>query len=276
VLTLDGGPALSDRDLGAIVRLVYENSGITLHDGKRALVMARLQKRLRAGGFRSFRAYLEHVQADRSGEELTLLLDAIATNHTSFFREPQHFSFLRSRVLPELGDRRAPRIWSAACSTGEEPYTLAMVLADALGPQAANARLLASDISTKALAVARAGVYRRERVAELPLEVLRRHFERGLGEQEGLVRVAPALGRAVEFRRLNLLEVGSLGEVFDAVFCRNVMIYFDKAVQQRVVESLEQHVAPGGYLFIAHSESLNGIDHGLTWIAPAVYQRGYA
>jgi chemotaxis protein methyltransferase CheR len=273
---LEAGPALTDRELSAIVKLVYEKSGITLHDGKRSLVTARLQKRLRAGGFRSFSSYLAHVEADASGEELTLLLDAIATNHTSFFREPQHFAFLRERVLPGYAEPTAGRlsIWSAACSSGEEPYTLAMELKDHLPAAAMNqARILASDLSTKVLATARGGVYRLDRVGGLPVEVLRRHFEKGLGAQEGLARVAAHARQNVEFRQLNLLEINSLGEAFDVIFCRNVMIYFDKQVQQRVVSMLERHLAPRGYLFISHSESLNGIEHGLRWVAPAVYQR---
>ncbi len=268
-------PPLHDRELRAIAQLVYQKSGITLSPAKHALVSARLQKRLRHGGFRSFGAYLDHVAGDPSGQELTELLDAIATNHTSFFREPQHFEFLRSRVLPPLAARgRAPSVWSAACSTGDEPFTIAMTLRDQLAePLVAQARILASDLSTKALRTAGAGVYRLEHLAGVPREVLRAHFERGMGAQEGLARVAPAVRRLVEFRRLNLLEITSLGESFDVVFCRNVMIYFDRLVQQRVVSTLERHIAPGGYLFISHAESLNGITHGLRWVAPAIYQR---
>lgn len=275
---VDTAPAISDRELAAVIRLVYEKSGITLHDGKRALVVARLQKRLRVGGFESFTAYLRFVDRDPSGAELVALLDSIATNHTSFMREPEHFAFLQAHVITPWLSRaaRAPlQIWSAACSTGEEPYTIAMTVADA-APNFATAghvRVLASDLSTKALARGRSAVYAAERVRDLPIEVLRRHFEKGLGEQEGLVRVAPALRRLVTFEQRNLLEIGDLGRRFDAIFCRNVMIYFDKAVQQRVVAMLERHVAPGGVLFISHSESLNGIAHGLTWAAPAVYRR---
>ncbi len=268
-------PALRERELRAIAALVYEKSGITLSAAKHALVSARLQKRLRRGGFSSFSAYLDHVAGDATGQELTELLDAIATNHTGFFREPQHFEFLRTRVLPALAARpRAPLIWSAACSTGEEPYTIAMTLRDVL-PDAllSQARILASDLSTKALRAADAGVYRLGHLSGLPREVLRAHFERGLGAQDGLARVAPPVRRLVEFRNLNLVAITSLGLSFDVVFCRNVMIYFDKAVQQHVVSMIERHLAPGGYLFISHAESLNGITHRLRWVAPAIYQR---
>jgi chemotaxis protein methyltransferase CheR len=267
------GDRITDAELTRIVRLVYERSGITLHAGKKALIVARLQKRLRAGQYQSFSEYLAAVEADGSGAELCALLDAIATNHTSFFREDQHFRLLESRVLPALAGRREPiRVWSAACSTGEEPTTLAMTLAEALG-EAGRARLLASDLSTKALAVARNGVYKLDRVSTVPKELLRKYFERGMGAQEGLARVSGALRQAIEYRQLNLLEIGDLGERFDVIFCRNVMIYFDHDVQQRVVAMLERHLAPGGHLFISHSESLNGIVHQLRWVAPAVYQR---
>jgi len=266
---------LTDRDLGQIVRLVYDRSGITLHEGKRSLVTARLQKRLRVHGFGTFTDYLKHVEGDASGGELVELLDAIATNHTYFFREEQHFALLGSRVVPEWRARAAAgepmRVWSAACSTGEEPYTLAMTLRD-LAP-APEFTIVASDLSTKALRAAKAATYKVQGVESLPRETLRAHFERGMGAQAGLVRVAAHVRKHVTFRNLNLLEIGDLRERYDVVFCRNVMIYFDKHIQQRVVSMLERHIAPGGYLFISHAESLNGISHGLKWVAPAVYQR---
>ncbi|MDO8834660.1 MAG: protein-glutamate O-methyltransferase CheR [Vicinamibacterales bacterium] len=275
-LTLDASPVLSDRELAMIVALVYERAGIRLHDGKRELVTARLQKRLRHLGLGSYREYLHYLETDQSGEEMVAFLDAIATNHTYFFREEQHFAFLRERIVPALEaqpGRPAIDIWSAACSTGEEPFTLAMTLADVLKNGADGFTMLASDLSTKALATARSGTYKMERVKDLPLDVLRRHFERGMGQQQGLARVSASLRRRIEFAQLNLLEIGDLGRRFDVIFCRNVMIYFDRIVQQRVVTMLERHLRPNAYLFISHSESLNGISHGLKWVAPAVYQR---
>lgn len=273
---MESAPPLSDRELQAIVRLVYEKSGISLHDGKRALITARLQKRLRTGGFPSFGAYLKFVETDASGQELVTLLDAIATNHTSFFREAQHFAFLKETIVPawRAAGRPALEIWSAACSTGEEPYTLVMTLAEVLQTgEMDRLRVLASDLSTKALARARAGVYPMDKVEGLPVDVLKKHFEKGLGAQAGTARVQAPVRKPVEFQQLNLLEIGDTGRRFDVIFCRNVMIYFDKAVQQRVVSMLERHLLPGGYLFISHSESLNGISHGLRWAAPAVYVR---
>jgi chemotaxis protein methyltransferase CheR len=274
-------PPLSDRDLAAIISLVYRKSGITLHEGKRALVTARLQKRLRATGTRTFSEYLKLVEHDRSGDELVALLDAIATNHTSFFRENEHFELLKTKIVPEwLAAHGGPAshepfdVWSAACSSGEEPYTLAMALLQAMPEKAQSRfRILASDLSTKALKTAEAGVYRIEKVKDLPIEILRAYFEKGLGAQDGWARVAPHVRRPVEFRQINLLETGIVGRTFAVIFCRNVMIYFDRSVQQRVVANLEAQLKPGGYLFISHSESLNGISHGLRWVAPAVYQR---
>ena len=183
----------------------------------------------------------------------------------------------RSRVVPEWRERRESgpfKVWSAACSTGEEPYTIAMTLRDM--PAAPEFAIAASDLSTKALRAAKAAVYKMQTVQSLPREVLRKHFERGMGEQAGLVRVAREVRSKVSFRNLNLLEITDLGERFDVVFCRNVMIYFDKAVQQRVVQMLERHIKPGGYLFISHAESLNGVTHRLRWIAPAVYRKEVA
>ena len=271
-------PALSDRDLKAISQLVRDKSGITLHSGKRALVLARLQRRVRQGGFETFEQYLAHVMADPTGDELTALLDAIATNHTAFFREPQHFEFLRTVVLPPLAARSpASQVlgWSAACSSGEEAYTIAMTCLDQLGDlDSRRVRLLGSDLSTKVLQTAKSGVYRLDRVEHIPYETLRRHFEKGLGAQHGTVRLSPAVRQMVEFRQINLLEPPMAASAFDFIFCRNVMIYFDAAVQQRVVTNLERQLAPGGYLFLSHSESLNGISHGLTWAAPAVYRKG--
>jgi len=267
---------LSDRDLSTIRRLVYEKSGIMLHEGKGALVMARLQKRLRAGGFRSFRQYIRHVQGDETGDELTALIDAIATNHTSFFREPRHFGFLRDVVLPPLMARKDSVIlgWSAACATGEEPYTIAMTLFEQFGADTARrVRLLASDLSTKALAAARAGIYKPQRMADVPREVARKYFENVPAMPPGSMRVSEPIRRLVEFRQMNLLDTVAPRAIYDFIFCRNAMIYFDRAAQQQVVQMLERQLAPGGYLFISHAESLNCVHHGLTWIAPAVYRR---
>ena len=268
------GLVLGDRDLQRLTRMLYDASGITLHGGKGPLVVARLQKRVKAQGHESFAAYLDAVERDASGQELTGLVDAMATNHTSFFREPQHFTYLQSVIAPQFRDRRVPvplKIWSMPCSTGEEPYTLAMTMLDAGLP--AGFTILASDLSTKALERARTGVYREQTVARVPRDVLRRHVDRGVGQEDGLVRVNSAVRRYVAFRRLNLVDLPDLGQRFDVIFCRNLLIYFDQAAQQRAVSAIERHLAPGGHLFISHSESLNSVRHELEWKAPAVYRK---
>lgn len=268
---VDADLVLTDRDMQRIATLVYERSGITLHDGKRPLVVARLQKRLRALSLDTFSAYLTFLEQDKSGDELVLLLDSIATNHTYFFREEQHFKLLAERVVPEMRKNRRPlEMWCAASSTGEEPYTLGMTLSDLEPPM--DFRMVASDISTKALKAASAGVYKMSAVEKLPIDKLRKYFEKGMGESAGFARVRKELRSKIQFRHINLLEVPPFDTKFDVIFCRNVMIYFDRAVQQRVVSALERNLRPGGYLFISHSESLNGITHGLRWIAPAAYK----
>jgi chemotaxis protein methyltransferase CheR len=268
-------PELSDRDLSTIARLVYDACGINLHEGKRALVAARLQKRLRHGGFRTFRQYIRHVRADVSGREMTALLDAIATNHTSFFREPRHFQFFSQTVLPPLVDRAGLiSVWSAGCASGEEPYTIAMLLLEQFGSSAAQrVRLVATDLSTRALAAASAGVYKAARLEELPPGFSSKYFAKGIGSQHGFVRLTPSVRGLVEFKQGNLLEPADAPASQDVIFCRNVMIYFDRAVQQRVIAELERRLAPGGYLFVSHSESLGSVDHGLRWVAPSIYQR---
>lgn len=275
---LTNPPELSDRDLAIIVGLVYEKSGITLHAGKRALVSARLQKRLRQIGAVSFRDYIKWLQSDTSGDELTAMIDAITTNHTAFFREPQHFDFLTEVVLPPLVARSGARPiagWSAACATGEEPYTLALTILERFGADAARCLpLLASDLSTHALRRAMAGWYKAEKVAHLPRHLSLKYFEKGTGKSADLVRVAAPLRHLVEFRQHNLLAPAPARQPFDFIFCRNAMIYFDAPVQQRVIAELEASLAPGGYLFTSHSESLNSVRHGLNWVAPAVYRKG--
>lgn len=260
-----------------ISTLVYEKSGIALRDSKRALVIARLQKRLRHQGFTSFTDYLNYVERDRSGAELTAVLDAITTNHTSFFREIDHFHFLANRIVPMLLSKPGARPitgWSAACSSGEEVYSIAVTLLDRVPTvQHGRIRLVASDLSTAAIRTARSGIYPFDRVAQLPRITLQRHFERGLGEQEGLVRVKAQVRSLVEFRRLNLIEIQNLAATFDFIFCRNAMIYFDRESRQRVVSMLERRLAPDGYLFVSHSEGLSEIDHRLRWCAPGVYRR---
>jgi chemotaxis protein methyltransferase CheR len=248
--------------------IVYDVAGIRLPEGKEGLVRSRLGKRLRARGLASYGDYLALVRQP-GGDELAEMVDALTTNKTDFFREPAHFDFLRQRVLPKLGNGPL-RLWSAGCSTGEEPYTLAMVLRDSLGDLARrDVKILATDISRRVLAHAKAGVYADGPMDGVPAEVRRRHFVRVADGWE----VAPALRALVTFAPLNLMGAWPMRGPFQAIFCRNVMIYFDRPTQQALVRRYYELLAPGGYLFVGHSESLSALDHAFTYVQPAVYQR---
>ena len=272
----DTAPVLTPDDMAAIARLVYDRSGIRLTDMKTALVNARLQKRLRARGFNTFGAYVDHVRKDPSGAEQLALVDALTTNKTSFFRESDHFRFLAEQIVPELLAHRTASIsgWSAGCATGEEPYSLVMTLLDALqGRGACEIDMLASDVSSTALVAARRGVYPLDAVHDVAEETLRRYFERGVGEQEGLARVRLAVRQLVHFEHVNLLEPRRMTRPRDFIWCRNTLMYFDRPARQQAVASLVSNLAPHGYLFVSHAENLAGLDHDLHRVAPAVYRR---
>ncbi|MGJ5819007.1 CheR family methyltransferase [Paludibaculum fermentans] len=257
-----------------IQSLTYEVAGIDLREGKEALVGARLNKRIRELGLKDVSSYLSLVEADRTGVELIALIDALTTNFTSFLREPQHFEFLRSVILPALSARATMRIWSAGCSTGEEPYSILFHLAQALGEkQLKEVEILATDISTRALSVASSGIYAASRMKELPEAWRKRFFQRGVGEQEGMVRVREEWRSRIHFRRLNLMEDFSSVAVANVIFCRNVMIYFDKPTQQKLVRRFAERLEPGGWLLIGHSEGLMGMEHDLSYVMPAVYRK---
>jgi chemotaxis protein methyltransferase CheR len=212
------------------------------------------------------------VQEDSTGEALAALIDALTTNHTSFFRESAHFDFLKQTILPALRGRDRLSIWSAACSSGEEPYTIVFCLLEALGEAAlSKIRILATDISTRVLASAQRGAYPVERFETMPAAQVHRYLLRGENRWKGWYQVKPALRAAVEFRRLNLMEPFSHLGPFPVIFCRNVMIYFDRPTQQDLVNRLAGCLEPGGYLLIGHAESLNGVEHPLEYIRPAVY-----
>ena len=254
-----------------ISRTVYDVAGIQLRPGKEGLVRSRLAKRLRALGVATYDEYLARVAGDASGRELAEMVDALTTNKTNFFREPAHFDFLRDRVLPALPASAPLRIWSAGCSTGEEPYTLAMTLHEALPDLARrDVRILATDISARVVAQARAGRYPDAVAGEVPPELLRRYFTRGPG---GAWEVGASLRAPIAFARLNLMEAWPMRGPFQAIFCRNVMIYFDKPTQQELVGRYYEMLAPGGHLFVGHSESLSGIAHRFAYVQPAVYRR---
>lgn len=253
--------------------LIRDAIGLDLKPGKEALVSARLGKRLRARGLQTVRELVEAAQADSTGERRAELIDDLTTNFTSFWREPDHFEYLVKEVAPQWKGRGRVDMWSAACSSGEEPYTLLCVLHHALGVAASQVRLLATDISRKALGVAQSGIYPADRVAALPHGWARRYFQQGSGQWEGRLRIKAELRAQIEFRRLNLMEsLDALGP-FAVIFCRNVLIYFDRATQAGLVERMEARLEPGGYLFLGHSEGMTGLTASLRSVAPSIWQK---
>ncbi|MDI9571097.1 MAG: protein-glutamate O-methyltransferase [Pseudomonadota bacterium] len=270
---------LRDKEFEKISRLVYDLCGINLHDGKKELVRARLGKRLREGDFKSFTEYFHYVTTPEGSDELIAMIDSLSTNLTYFFREERHFQKLRS-ILPQIARSgtgpSTPRvkIWCAGCSTGEEPYSLAIAIKELLGDDGAGAKIIATDISTRVLKTAMRGIYPEEKIAKIPKDILRRHFQYGTGASAGLYRVKPELRRLVDFRRFNLMDRPPAEFHCDIVFCRNVMIYFDKATQNGLVQRFFDCLEKGGYLFVGHSESLTGLKHGFTYIEPSIYRKG--
>ncbi len=262
--------AISPQEFQKIRDLAYRTFGLELREGKEQLVSARLQKALQAGGHRSFSEYYEHVSRDTSGRSLAALIDALATNHSSFMRERDHFDFLRAKVLPEMFSRGPAEIWSAASATGEEIWTLAFLLNDALPGR--QIRIHASDISNKALEAATRAEYSAERVAPLPREWVARYMT-PIGRPPRAYQVNADIRKQAQFRRINLITDFEWHASFPVVFCRNVMIYFDRPTQERVVRRISRFLQPGGYLFIGHAESLTGIAHDLQFVRPAVYRK---
>lgn len=264
---------LSDRDFQRVRNTIYEQVGIDLK-GKESLVEARLSKQLRTLKFKSFKEYLQYVENDSSGTALTNMVDALTTNHTTFLREPQHFDFLRKRVIPELALHSDFRIWSAACSSGEEPYSIAFTVIDGTGEGVrSRASILATDISTKVLAIAQKGVYEADRFRNVPVDQMRRHLLKGVDSVNQKYMIKPGPKAMVQFQRLNLMEDFAHVGMFSVIFCRNVMIYFDRLTQENLVNRLAARLQPEGYLFIGHAESLNGIRHSLEYVMPAVYRK---
>ncbi len=269
---------LRDTEFEKISRLVYSHCGIHLHDGKKELVKARLSKRIREGNFKSFAAYYEYVKTGGGTDEFIAMIDSLSTNLTSFFREDGHFRAL-SRIVPELvreGARRGrPRIrlWSAGCSSGEEPYTMAITALEAAQGLNADIRILATDISTRVLRKAERGIYPAERVKSVPPDLLRKYFQLGQGDWAGHYRVKRDVRDRVSFERFNLMDPPVPGDPFDVIFCRNVMIYFDKKTQEGLVNRFHSRLARGGYLFIGHSESLTGLSHMFAYLEPSLYRK---
>ena len=273
------GPALGDAEFKFLRQFVYDQCGIALSEQKRQLVQGRLVRRLRALGLKDFAGYCQLLQNDPDSE-LGELASAISTNVTAFFREMHHYDLLVDELLPQWlehkrrqGDRL--RIWSAGCSTGEEPYALAMVLAEAMERTGSkvDARILATDLSPQALETARRGVYALDRLGGVSEERRRRWFLRGEGDYDGLASVHPRLRELVSILPLNLLHDWPMQGPFDAIFCRNVVIYFDKPTKEKLFKRYAQLLPVGGYLFLGHSESMHGLSNEFDLIGRTVYRK---
>jgi chemotaxis protein methyltransferase CheR len=265
-------PALKEAEFAQIRELAYRKFGLDLKEGKQNLIVTRLSKELRRLGLTSFEQYFQYVSTDRSGEALIEMADALTTNFTSFLREQAHFQFLRNELAGQLQRTGPVDVWSCASSTGEEPYSILFTLLDTLGPTA-DVRILATDISTRALKAGTAAVYEAQRLAGLPPAWLRQYFLKGNGQWQGSFRVRPEYRERVRFQRFNLVKDQPGNVRFPAIFCRNVAIYFDKPTQAAVARKLASALQPGGYLFIGHSESLSSMDHGLAYVQPALYRK---
>lgn len=262
---------LSDREFQQFRTFIYDKAGIHLSDAKKPLVWGRLNKRLSHYALASFHDYFQLITSGHYPDELQQAIDLLTTNETYFFREPKHFDFMREKAVPERKAGAPYRVWSAACSSGEEPWSIAMMLASQLRDSAWE--IVASDISTRVLARAQTAHYAMERAEHIPRELLTRYCLRGVRAQEGTFRVVPELRRRLSFMQVNLIApLPDLGQ-FDLIFLRNVLIYFDMETKAKVVRQLCKALRPGGYFFCGHSESLHGMNLPLTTIHPAIYQR---
>jgi len=271
--------SLSARDFGRLSRFIYDTCGIKMPDVKKTMLEARLQKRLRGLGMKSFGDYCDYLFSTAGMEqELVQMLDMVTTNKTDFFREPDHFDYLTQKVLPEWTSRHAGTrlaIWSAGCSSGEEPYTLAMVLSEfALSHPGFDFQILATDISTRVLEKAKNAIYPEALVDPVPLALKKKYLLRSKDKANGTVRIVPQLREKVRFRRLNFMDEDfGMREQLDIIFCRNVIIYFDRPTQERLLRRFHQQMKPGAFIFMGHSETLSGLDVPLTSVFPTVYRK---
>ncbi len=271
---------ISDREFQKLSDLVKRTAGIHLTPAKKDLVKARLGKFLRSKGLKTFAEYYAMVLADTTQQSLIEFIDALSTNLTSFFREKAHLDFLAEKGLPEIVELRrrdldrAIRIWSAGCSSGEEPYSIAITLEKSgILNNGWRQEIFATDICTNMLARAKRGIYESSRVSGLDQTLLKLFFQKGYGKYAGYVKVKDHIRQVVSFSRVNLMDEFMWNKPFDVIFCRNVMIYFDKPTQERLVNKFYKHLRPGGFLFIGHSENLSGIRHHLRHAGTAIYQK---
>jgi len=274
---------MSQAEFSRFSEFIMEQCGIKMPQSKKIMLEARLQKRLRSLGIPTFGQYYEHLRQEGGDSELVHMLDAVTTNKTDFFREPGHFQFLSQTILPEfvedqerMKNRGRPfRVWSAGCSSGEEPYTLAMVLSEfAEQHPPFPFTVLATDLSTRVLDRAQAAIYDEERVAAVPHAMKQKYLLRSKDRNKELVRIAPEVRATIQFQRLNLMEESfSFAEPLDAIFCRNVIIYFDRSTQERLLARLCRVLRSDGYLFLGHSESIHGFDLPLKRLVSTVHRK---
>jgi chemotaxis protein methyltransferase CheR len=272
--------AISDREFSLYQKLIYSKAGICLSPTKKAFLEARLSRRLRELGMDSFQAYYQHVTQNQNGGELEQLLDRVSTNKTHFFREPRQFEFLEQQILPDWktdgnsGSRpRRIRAWSAGCSTGEEPYSLAMILLDHF-PRGSGweIEIIATDLSSRALKSARKAVWSIAKANEIPQSYLKRFMRKGTGSQHAYMKAGPEIQSIIRFQHLNLNDNHyAVTEPFDLIFCRNVLIYFDAESRARVVDRLVNYLAPAGFLLVGHAESLSGVSDRIRHVRPTIY-----
>jgi chemotaxis protein methyltransferase CheR len=262
---------LSDAEFGHFQRFIFDAAGITLSSAKKALVTGRLAKRLQARGLQSFGEYFKLLSSGQAADEVQTAVDLLTTNETYFFREPRHFDLLREAAVSERRRTQPFRVWSAASSSGEEAYSMAMVLADCIGD--APWEVMGSDISTRVLERARTGHYPLERTRQIPQTYLKRFCLRGIESQEGTLLVERALRARVSFRQINLNTTLPSLQPFDVIFLRNVMIYFNAETKRQVVARILSLLKPGGYFCIGHSESLNDISDAVQAVVPSIYRK---
>lgn len=263
---------LNDAEFLQFQSWLQKTAGIQLPPAKKPLLVSRLSKRLKHYGFASFGEYFRLISHQSEAVELQIALDLLTTNETYFFREPKHFDFLRAEVIPKVQPGKTFRVWSAASSTGEEPYSIAMTLAEGL-PVSMPWEIVASDISIRVLEKARSGHYAMERAHNIPKGLLSQYCLKGMGGQEGTFLIERGLRNRVQFMQINLnAPLPQLGE-FDLIFLRNVMIYFSMDTKRQVVERMLPLLKPGGYFFVSHSETLNGVTDKLKMVTPATYRK---
>ncbi len=273
-----GEDRISDRNFNRLASFIYDYSGIKMPPSKRTMLEGRLRRRLRITGHGTFDDYCEYLFKEGGLESETIyLIDAVTTNKTDFFREPNHFDYLVRHVLPNYDQVFGPklRVWSSACSTGAEPYTIAMLLEEHIEPALnAHYRILATDLSTEVLETARKGIYPRDMVAPVPTALRQKYALQHVDPNRHEIRIHPKLRARVGFARLNLMdEEYSVGDPMQIIFCRNVMIYFDKPTQQKVLTRLCNNLVSGGYLFIGHSETVSGFDLPIKQVANTIFRK---